>query len=264
MPDSAPSLDRHLPLEGVHNFRDFGDYAVAGGGRVKPGLLWRSAQHRDATDADLAQISGLNIAHIIDLRGDSERAEHPCRRAPDFNAKVHFAPGETTGTAPHLAALEGALTVQAAKDTLNKSYVTMPWREQLVETYKLYFNALETGEASLIHCFAGKDRTGFAVALVQRLLGVHADDVMDDYLLTNQVGNIDQRVAAGAGFIRSRFGEKASDDAIRAMMMVDAVYLDTAFKAVAERHASIEDYAADVLGVDAPRVDRLKALYIAG
>ena len=59
MPDSAATPGRHLPLDGVHNFRDYGDYAVAGGGRVKPGLLWRSAQHRDATDADLARIAAL-------------------------------------------------------------------------------------------------------------------------------------------------------------------------------------------------------------
>lgn len=264
MPDSAVTSNRHLPLEGVHNFRDFGDYAVAGGGRVKSGLLWRSAQHRDATDADLARISALNIGYIIDLRGDSERADHPCRRAPDFSAKVLFAPGETTGTAPHLAALEGTLTVQDSRNVLTASYSGMPWREQLVETYKLYFDALDTGKASLIHCFAGKDRTGFAVALVQRLLGVHPDDVMADYLLTNEVGNIEERIRAGADFIRSRYGEHASEEAIRAMMMVDAAYLDTAFDAIAERHASIEDYAADVLGVDAGRVERLKALYVAG
>lgn len=264
MPDSAATPGRHLPLDGVHNFRDYGDYAVAGGGRVKPGLLWRSAQHRDATDADLARIAALNIAYVIDLRGDSERADHPCRRAPDFAGKVLFAPGETTGTAPHLAALQGALTVQDSRNVLSASYRGMPWREKLVETYKLYFDALETGEPSLIHCFAGKDRTGFAVALVQRLLGVHADDVMADYLLTNKVGNIEERIRAGADFIRSRYGENASDEAIRAMMMVDAAYLDTAFDAIAERHASIEDYAAEVLDIDARRVERLRAIYIAG
>ena len=43
------SQDRVLPLEGVHNFRDYGGYAVGGGGRLRRGLLWRSGQHHDAT-----------------------------------------------------------------------------------------------------------------------------------------------------------------------------------------------------------------------
>ena len=51
-----------LDLEGVYNFRDYGGYPVAGGGRLKRGLLWRSGQHHDATDADLERIAALKLA----------------------------------------------------------------------------------------------------------------------------------------------------------------------------------------------------------
>ena len=64
---------RIFSLEGVDNFRDFGDYAPAAGRRVHPGRLYRSAHHGQATDADLAAIAALNIAVIVDLRRGEER-----------------------------------------------------------------------------------------------------------------------------------------------------------------------------------------------
>jgi len=64
---------RVLKLAGVHNFRDYGGYKTASGARVREGLLWRSAQHGDASDADLNAIHALGITTVIDLRGPSER-----------------------------------------------------------------------------------------------------------------------------------------------------------------------------------------------
>src|SRR3546814_13905619 len=71
--------DRVLSLSGVHNFRDYGGYDVEGGGRLRDGVLWRSAHHVEADDDDLAAIDALGIETVIDLRGDDEREAHPCR-----------------------------------------------------------------------------------------------------------------------------------------------------------------------------------------
>ena len=69
--------ERVLPLEGVHNFRDFGGYAVAGGGRVRTGVLWRSGHHASASQDDLDRIGNLSLAAVADLRGNSERRNCP-------------------------------------------------------------------------------------------------------------------------------------------------------------------------------------------
>ena len=53
--------DRVLPLSGIHNFRDYGGYAVEDGGRLRQGLLWRSAHHEQATDADLGAVDALGL-----------------------------------------------------------------------------------------------------------------------------------------------------------------------------------------------------------
>ena len=253
-----------LPLEGVNNFRDYGGYAVSGGGRVKTGLLWRSAQHGDATDADLAAIQALDLANVVDLRGPSEREAKPCRRAAGFSAQLWTYPEETAGLALHTEAADGVLTAAEARAAMIRLYEGIAFRPNLVPMLKCYLTVLDRAEGpSLVHCVAGKDRTGFAVALVQRLLGVHPDDVMADYLLTNDASRLDERIASGGFEDMPRY---AGLDAgtVRALWGVEADYLATTLAAIAERHGTIEAYAEAVMGVDSAAGERLRAAYVTG
>lgn len=251
---------RVLPLEGIHNFRDYGDYPVAGGGRVKPGVLWRSAQHGDATDGDLDRLRELHIRTVIDLRGITERKAKPCRRYPGFAAEVLFHEGETAGL--HVEAASGSPTVTEARAAMTRLYAGIAFRPNLVPMLQRYFRALEQRDgSSLVHCVAGKDRTGFAVALMQHLLGVHPDDILADYVMTNSAGNVEARIAAGAEQIRARYGA-IDDDTVRALMGVEPGYLETAFAAVRDAHGSIDAYIAEALEVDPARADALRAKYL--
>ncbi|MCW6530511.1 tyrosine-protein phosphatase [Sphingomonas sp. MMSM20] len=257
--------DRVLNFEGIHNFRDYGGYDTPVG-RLRTGLLWRSGQHGAATAADLASLADLRISTVIDLRGDSERALAPCLRHDGFDGLVLFAPGETAGIelAPHEEAGRGITTAAEARGAMTRLYAAMPYRPILVRSLTLFFEALATRDgASLLHCLAGKDRTGLAAALLHRLLGVHADDVMADYLLTNTAGDPGRRIASAAASIRERYGPQMSDEAIVALMSVEADYLRTAFAAIDERHGGVEAYAAEVLGVDAARRQAIAARLVA-
>lgn len=240
---------RVLPFEGIHNFRDYGGYVVAGGGRVRRGLLWRSGQHVDATEADLAGLDGLDLAHVIDLRGDSERRNAPCRRSDGFSAEVHFFSGETANLAPHLEAVDGQLDPEGAHRAMERIYRNLPGREPVLWVMRRYFAVLAKGDgASLVHCLAGKDRTGMSVALLHHALGVHWDDAMEDFLLTNTAGNIDARVAAGSAAIRAKYGA-ISDDTIRVLMGVDPRYLNAMREAVEAEYATLDAFLERVLEV---------------
>lgn len=253
---------RVLKLDGVHNFRDYGGYDAADGARVKPGLLWRSAQHGDASDTDLERIHDLGIATVIDLRGPSEREAKPCRRHPDFSAEVLSHPDETAGLALHTEAADGVLSAAEARAAMMQLYEGIAFRANLVPMLRAYFDVLERAAGpSLVHCVAGKDRTGFAVAMAQHVLGVSRDAIVADYLLTQSAGNIEARIAAGAVQIRERHGN-IDDQTIRTLMGVEEDYLVTALKAVEDRHGTIDAYLADVLWVDAARRDRLRAQYL--
>jgi protein-tyrosine phosphatase len=247
-------LNRVLNLEGVHNFRDYGGYAVAGGGRLREGLLWRSGQHVDATPADLDEIGAINFTTILDLRGNQERIDYPCARPTGFAATVMFADGETVGGdghAPHVQAAQSSNTAAGAHTRMVDLYKLMPFRPLLCGIYRDYMQTLAHRDGpSLLHCLAGKDRTGVAAAVAHHLLGVHDDDIMADYLLTNVAGNIERRIAAGAHAVRGNFGRGMDDAAVRVIMSVHEEFLHSAWTAIRAQHGSIRDYARDMLGVD--------------
>lgn len=246
--------ERVIPLQGIHNFRDYGGY-TARDGRLKTGVLWRSGQHCDATPEDLYQVHSLGIATVFDLRGDSERAKYPCLRHDEFAGEVLFHPGETAGLhgrAVHEESADRIVTAADAHAAMVRLYHTLAWRPVLVGTYQLYFAALADRDTpSLLHCLAGKDRTGFAAGLLHKVLGVHPDDVMADYLLTNAAGNIERRIESGAKHMRDNLGAGMEEAAIRTLMGVHPEFLETAFAAVREKHGSEESYAREVLGVTA-------------
>lgn len=258
--------DRVLAMEGIHNFRDYGGYACRDGAWLKSGRLFRSGQHVDATAEDLAAVAALDLSTVIDLRGDSERALFPCARPHGFAAEVLFAPGETAGAghAPHIEAAREVSTAAQAHTAMVVLYKFMPFRPKLIEIFRLYFEALERSEgATLLHCLAGKDRTGLAAGLLHRLMGVHPDDVMADYMLTNVAGNIERRIAAGASTVRSNFGHAMDDEAVRTLMSVHPEFLETAFTEIAREHGSLESYARDVLGVSVGRLAQIEARLLA-
>jgi protein-tyrosine phosphatase len=253
---------RVLPLNGVNNFRDYGGYAAVGGGRVKPGLLWRSAQHGDASVPDLEAIQRLGITHVIDLRGPSERETKPCLRHADFAANVWTYPEETAGLALHTEAAGGVLTADDARAAMLRLYEGIAFRGNLVPMLKLYLELLRRDEGpSLVHCVAGKDRTGFAVAVLQRILGVHPDDVMADYLLTNAASKLDERIALGAFKDMPRYAAFDAD-AVRALWGVEEAYLQATLDSIEARHSSFDAYLAEVLGIDQAAQDALRGAYL--
>ncbi len=262
--------ERVLALEGVHNFRDYGGYATPGGQRVRKGVLWRSGQHFGASESDLERIGQLGLRFVVDLRGNSERERSPCRRSTGFDARVMFYDGETAGLAPHIEAAGGVSDVAGARRAMLATYEEIAFRPSLTSILRRFFAEALVGQgagksASLVHCHAGKDRTGIAVALVHHILGVHRDDMMADYLLTNTAGNNEKRIAdalaqqAGGGVMA-----KVPEAAIRVLMNVDADFLATALAAIERRHGTIDVYLEEVLGVDASARAALCQHYIEG
>jgi protein-tyrosine phosphatase len=266
--------ERVLALEGVHNFRDYGGYATPGGGRVRKGILWRSGQHFGASGADLDRIEALGLRYVVDLRGNSERERSPCKRSTGFSGQVMFYDGETAGLAPHIEASGGVSDADGAHRAMVTLYEEIAFRPSLTSILRRYFaEALDgvgagmgAGEgASLVHCHAGKDRTGIAVALFHHVLGVHRDDMMADYLLTNTAGNNEKRIAdalaqrAGGGVMA-----QVPEAAIRVLMNVDEAFLAAALASIERRHGTIDAYLEAVLGVDAAARAGLCQRYIEG
>lgn len=254
-----PEASPFLPTEGIHNLRDYGGWAVPGGGRVKTGLLYRSGQHIEATEADLEAVHALGLRTIIDLRGVTERARFPCRRHARFDAHILAYEGETSNSPPHEGG-GGAITMTArlAFDRMIAVYTRMPVNPAMIAMFTRYFEALETREgASLVHCFAGKDRTGIAASLLLHVLGVHRDDVTAEFLRTNDAPTKHVLERQSLPRMREVYAE-IEEGAVDNLMNVRPEYIATYFAEVERAHGSIDAYLADTLGVDEARKARLK------
>lgn len=252
---------RILTLEGIHNFRDFGGYPVAGGRRLKTGRLWRSGQHHGATDADLAQVATLGLTAVYDLRTDKERGLHPCRRPEGFAATIHHAASPSLENAPHIAAARAVprqRDAASAREGLRRNYGRIAFRPELTALVGRMLADLANGEqAILVNCMAGKDRTGIAVAAVHLAAGVHKDDIIADYLLTNTAGDVEARIRAGAETIKATTGT-IDEDVLRVLMGVEAEYLEAAFAEMREKYGSERGWLEQELGAGAALRERLR------
>jgi protein tyrosine/serine phosphatase len=241
---------RILPFEGVENFRDYGDYA-AGDLRIGRGRLLRSAHHARATDADLDRFAALDVAVLVDLRRLAERTAQPNRLPEGFRGRIIESQDPGAGEAPHVTFLRTSdLTEETSRRFMIETYRELAFEPRHVELFSAYFGALAEGEGPvLIHCAAGKDRTGLLAALTHVLLGVHADDRMADYLLTNEAARLEARAPEIAEVLARTYGRTPSVAAVRAFLGVEAEFLDAAFAEIEARRGSVEAYLEQVAGV---------------
>jgi protein tyrosine/serine phosphatase len=254
--------DRTLPLEGVENFRDYGGYAVPGGLRVVRGRLWRSAHHGAATDDDLARIAGLGLTAVVDLRRPTERANQPSRRPDGFAGRVIDCDAGDQAEPPHVAFLrETDLSAESARAFFLDYYRKAPFEPRHLELFGRYFEALDMGRPVLIHCTAGKDRTGLLAALTHHLLGVDEADLLADFELTNRAARIETRLPQVTEAMTESLGRRPSETAVRAFLGVDRTYLAEAFGAIRREAGSVEAYLAG-LGLGGARVEHLRRTWL--
>jgi protein-tyrosine phosphatase len=258
--------DRIFDLDGVRNFRDFGGYDTLTGGKVRAGALFRSAHFAEATDADVAKIKSLGIEIVCDLRRPEERKAQVCRW-PDADCATRVLASEDGGLdeAPHLAFLRsGDLSAPAVRGFMRRLYAAIPFDARYVSLFSSFFSNLAEGDgAALVHCAAGKDRTGILCALTLIALDVPEEAVVADYELTNTAVDLENRLP----LVRERFSAYAGRDipleSVLPFLGVDRSYLATAMEAMRERNDGAEGYLRDVLAVDESRRNALRARLLA-
>ena len=254
---------RIYPFGTVWNFRDFGGYPASGGRHVVRGKLFRSAHLARLSDAELAEIAALDIGLVVDLRYRPERERQPNRFWDDGpRAHFEFMPGEGRAehkVAPHEAFIEHELhTPDDARRYMLQSYAARMGDPGFQAVFaRTLRHMADTGDSLLIHCAAGKDRTGTLAALILLALGVERETVMDDFLLTLEAVDIEGMLEPAARMMSERHGRTLSPDAIRPMFGVERGYLEAALDAMGDPDA----FLADALGLDARARARLVEAY---
>ncbi|WP_103727640.1 tyrosine-protein phosphatase [Novosphingobium sp. HII-3] len=254
----AVQPDRIIRLVGGQNFREIGGYPTMGGRQLRRGLLWRSAKLDELTADDVRVIRSLGIATIGDLRRRSEREQSPTHEALLTGARV-------LAWDVSLAREEGydGLYRQDGSDEDYLEAVLALYRV-LAEEHRLHLRELYEAIADgatpvLIHCAAGKDRTGVAVGLLLELLGVERPYVIADYAKTEQLldwNRLKKNAAAGAG-VSQGWIDRLSPAALQLIMRSDPRYLTAAFEAMEVRYGSTRNFAIQALGLTAATLERL-------
>lgn len=245
MPD-APA--RHFDLEGASNFRDLGGYPTADGRTVRWRQIFRSNHLGHLTEADVAVVRKLGIRRAFDFRGREERSAAICGIA---DLAVHSLPIEPTVVAALRSRLAaGRLDAEDATEIMRESYRN--YVRHNTECFRTLFAHLLGDQAPLvIHCTAGKDRTGFACALVLHTLGVADDVIADDYLLTNRFYRRDPNA-----------GTDLPEEVRAAIGSVHASFLTAGFDAVRVDYGNLETYLRDGLGIGSPERAALQDRYL--
>ena len=257
--------ERHVPLEGASNFRDFGGYETADGRRVKWGRLFRSDRLSELTEADFARLAQLGIRHVYDLRRASEVELSPTRW-PGHAPRLVPAPifeDESGGasTFQRVAADEGARhDAERSRAIMCQMYLRMVTEAGPLAALGALFASLAEPDQfpALFHCAGGKDRTGVVSALILLVLGVAREDVVADFMLTQRYYDSDARRAAHiAGVIASFEPGFFSEAALGPVFRVEPGYLETALEVI-EADGGAEAFLAGRCGVDASTFERLR------
>src|SRR4051795_455019 len=239
---------RHLSLEGASNFRDLGGYLTGDGHTVRWRQIFRSNHLGHLTEADTVTLRQLGVRTAFDFRGREERGAALCG-VPEIT--VHSLPIEPTVVAALRARLAGgSLSAEDALEIMRESYRN--YVRLSTDSFRSLFTHLLDDRAPLvIHCTAGKDRTGFACALILHALGVPDEIIHDDYLLTNRFYRRD--ASASNDF---------PDDVGRVLGSVEASFLAAGFEAISADYGDLEGYFRDGLGLGASERARLQARYL--
>jgi protein-tyrosine phosphatase len=246
------SPQEELILSGATNFRDLGGYATASGHVIRRHRLLRSDHLGNLAPQDLSVLAARlgEQLRVLDLRGVSERESAACVIP---QATVHSLPIEPTIVQKLSGLLESGhrLTTAETVALMQETYRNFV-RANSPRFASLFAHVLEDHHAPLVfHCTAGKDRTGFAAALILRALGVGEADVMRDYLLTNE-----------------RFRPPANprhdlpQEVHAVLWSVQPAFLEAAFDEIESAHGGLDTYLREQLGLGPAQRERLAQLYL--
>ncbi len=245
--------DRSLHLADAPNFRDAGGYRTADGSWVKMGVIYRSGDISKLSAADLAKLQRLGIHTIYDLRTDAERASSPDQvpaGATDIQENVLGA-ASTAGFAP--------TTPAAATQEMIQAEVTMVDAPSAQTGYHNVLTGIADRKdlAVVYHCTAGKDRTGWASAVLLTALGVPESTVESDYLASNTYN-----AASNAATLAQLPPAYAA--VYEPLLTVTPAYLASGFNEVTAQYGTFANYLDKGLGIDSKTLHELRSELLVG
>ena len=233
-------MDRHIPFDALHNFRDLGGYTTPDGRRVRPGLLYRAdslGKLRQGTE-DWTRFLSLDVRTVVDLRHPWEIEKRG--RVPEdasfsyHNLSIEHRPYNQPALPPELD--PGPYLAERYME------VAEDGTKELRRALELVVAAAESAEPLVFHCASGKDRTGQLAALVLSLLGIPDETIIEDYSLTE---------LATAAMLAAWTAREGHAPTWLGFGRAPATVMRNYLAAMNARYGSIETYVTRELSLDA-------------
>jgi protein-tyrosine phosphatase len=255
--DQKSDKKRLMKIPGVSNFRDLGGYITRDGRSVKWGQLYRSGDLSRLRLRGLEILSNLDLYAIFDFRSNGEVERQP-NRVPERLQVIHL---------PVMDQANQEISQEIRNRLMNKDYegfdptgfLLIPYQQFVIDHTPAFKSFIHTildarGAPILWHCKSGKDRTGYAAAILLRILGVDPETIFRDYLLSNQYAKqMDKRIFSVflvGGFRAYRM--------VKPLMGVQIEWLKAAFETIDEEWGSFESYVSDGLDLSPSDVRQLQ------
>ena len=252
-------------LQGAPNFRDFGGYETQCGKKLVSGKLYRSDALDKLSEEDQQLLVESGLATIIDLRGTHERASQPHKLSAESRSEILSFPihGDLrTNDTSVLQKIAENPTAEGCYDAMIFAYGEIIERmaEHLPDIFEILLN--ESSYPVLVHCTAGKDRTGFLCALIHHALNIPEESIYHDYFLTQTYCPPELYQLSLIENLEQKIGVSVAEEDLLPLKMINEDYLRHAFKVVENKYGSIDNYLEEVAGLDSEKRARLFELLI--
>ncbi len=260
LPAEQREAHRVLNFEGISNFRDLGGYATTQGRKIRWGKLYRSGNFAETSRADQKVLDGLTLKALIDFRSLAEKEEEPNQFAKSSTFKIVEIPimdGGDNSVGEEIIARFDSGDFSGFEPTAFMIEANREFAKTFTPQFSQFIQEVlkAKGQPIVWHCSAGKDRTGFAAAILLRILGVPDDVIMSDYMLSR-----DYAIAARQqelSLVRLLQGKEAADK-IAILLGVEEAWLQAAFDTIDEQYGSFDNYVHQALGLDDTDITTLR------
>ncbi|MGO4536114.1 tyrosine-protein phosphatase [Leifsonia sp. 2MCAF36] len=241
------STAQRIPIAGTYNFRDVGGYRTEGG-VTRPGKLFRADALGGLGEAGRQGLHELGVRIVIDLRDDFE---------------VQARPDDLEGLDVEVLSLPVFEGSGASASTVGATIVHM-YEKIVFEHTGVIARALreiaDTGdEPVVVHCTAGKDRTGIVIALALLAVGVDRETVVADYALTE--ANLEGPWLEGMVELIRGYGVEVTPDLRIILGGSPPEALATTIDRVEQRYGSVRQYLLGA-GLDEFELAKLRSVLI--
>ncbi len=247
-------MGKNIKLKGAKNIRDLGKIK-AEDGIIKNGKILRGDALDKLTQKDVEiLINKYNLKSVIDLRSTQEKMERPDIYCPQLDyIEIPIFDRRTPGITHEKGVNNGQKHINMVN--LYKEVLTGEYLENVSKVIKTVMEVVKDG-AVLYHCSVGKDRTGIITAILLAILGVDGEDIIEDYLYTNNV--YEKKAGRVYWLIRFSDGDKADAEKTKNLMLAKEEYIEAAFGQINEQWGDFSNFVKNGLGIDDEMINEFR------